>query len=146
MHIDRSQAYMMLGKGPILQANKQYYETARQQVLGNIANIAAEGTALMQIENGTTLADVAAQSMDQNPGELNISAMPAPNIDWDSGYLNIDWTPGNMQMDWDVSTWVDIRVDPHFVEVRLVKHPEVKITVKYKNSQMTGGRFVDKYL
>jgi hypothetical protein len=146
MHVDRSEAEMMLSRAPVLQTNKQYYLTARQNMVSNIASIAAEGTALMRVEDGVTLADIAAQEMEPL-GDLNISAMPKPDIDWEKGYLNIDWTPGNMRLEWDVSTWVDIRVEPHSVEIRLAKHPEIRITVKYKNNgQHAGGKFVDKYL
>lgn len=148
MHIDRSQAQALIGNAPILQINRQYYETTREQAVSNIGNVASEGTQMMQIENpGSTLADLAAQESDSDLGELTASAMPPPQIDWENGYLNIDWTPGSMQMEWDVNSMVDIRVEPYSVEVRLSKYPDIKITVKYRNGNpVSGGKFVDQYL
>lgn len=148
MHVDRTQAAAMFGTAPVLQMNRQNFLNARQKVLGNIASMSAEGTALMSIENGgNSLADIAAQAMEEGTGVLNISALPKPDINWESGYLNINWTPGNIDLEWDVSSWVDIRVEPHYVEIRMVKYPEIKITVKYKqDGRRAGGKFVDRYL
>jgi hypothetical protein len=148
MHIDRSNAEMMLGTGPVLEMNRQYLENAHQQVLDNIANFSADGTYAMHIENrGNALAEISAQAADAGTVSVNTSALPPANIDWEKGYLNIDWTPGSLDMAWDVSAQVDIHVEDNYVEIRLVKHPEVRIRVIYKNeAQAAGGQFVDQYL
>jgi hypothetical protein len=148
MHIDRSQADLLLNKGPVLLTSRQAYLAARQQVLENIAGIASDGTAMLQIQNkGNTIAELAGQAADANMGELNLSSLPKAEIDWESDYINIDWAPGGMQMDWDVNSQVDIRVEPHYVEIRMVKYPEVKIRVHYKQEiHRTGGKIIDEYL
>jgi hypothetical protein len=148
MHVDRSQAAMMLNKGPVLMTSRQQHLMAHQQVLENIASMSSDGTAMLHIENkGNTIAELAGQAMNSSMGDLNISALPQADINWESGYIDINWTPGEMQMDWDVSSHVDIRVEPHYVEIRMVKHSSVNIRVHYKHeSRKAGGKIIDEYL
>lgn len=145
IRLDRTAMYNALGIGPVLQAARQYYHDAMQGSIDSIGAISADGTAMMNIQNGgSAIVDLAAQSMNSQL-DLNIAALPPPEINWEPGYININWTPGTFNMEWDVSTWADIRVEPHYVEIRMVKYPEVKIRVNYKPHK-SGGDYVDKYL
>lgn len=148
MHMDRSQVDLALSKGPIMLALKQDFETGRQDLTDVIGDIAAEGTAMMCIENkGNTIGAIIEQKYTPQPLDINISTLPQAEIDWEPGYLNVDWTPGALDFEWNVSSKVDIRVEPSYVEIRLSKHPEIKIRVVYKdNNTGTGGKVLDKYL
>ena len=147
MRVDRTQQNTMLGIGPVLQSARQYFADSLQQGIDSIAIIAGEGDVLMRIENkGNALADIGAQAYDGNERELNISALPQAEINWDPGYFNLNWTPASLSLEWDTSAWADIRVEPHYVEIRMKQYPELKIRVYYDTKAQTGGKHVDKYL
>lgn len=147
MHIDRTGMYKALGIGPVLQAARQFYEDSVQKGVAGIGAIAAQGTQMMEIEKGgNAIADIGAQTLDKQ-GDLNALPMPPPEINWEPGYININWSPGSLDLEWDVSTWADIRVEPSYIEIRMVKYPDVKIRVIYDNEgRKPGGEVVDKYL
>jgi hypothetical protein len=150
LHVDRSDMDAALGKPPFVLATRMYAEEARQNVLDAIGQIAADGSALMRIENpGNTIANIASQIADRNHVELNLTALPPPVVYWDTGFFDINWTPASMETDWDVSPLVDIRVEPHHVDIRMAKHAKLTIRVVYKNQnrdRKSGGKFFDKYL
>ena len=146
MRINREQISRLLGRGPVLKSNDEAYQTAFQNGLDAVARIASEGTQLAQIESGSSVGALAQQNMltQAEPFELNTMSLPPPNIEWEPGYMNIDWSPSSLRMQWDVSAWADITVEPHHVEIRLKKHPEIAIKVHYKHDE--NSKFVDKYL
>ncbi len=146
MRVSREQIAQLLGRGPVLKSASEAYQTAFQNGLDAVARIASDGTQLSQIESGSSVGALTQQNMlaQTEPLELNTMSLPPPTIEWEPGYLNIDWSPGSLHMQWDVSAWADITVEPHHVEIRLKKHPEVAIKVHYKHED--NSKFVDKYL
>lgn len=150
MRVDRSDMAVLLAKAPFLLANRLYTERARQEVLEAIGQIAAQGTALMGIENpGNTIANIAAQATERDHVELNLTSLPPPVVYWDAGVFEVHWTPGILETMWDVSPLVDIRVEPHHVDIRMARHAKLTIRVVYKNGnrgEKSGGKFFDKYL
>jgi hypothetical protein len=148
MHLDRTQMYKALCIGPVLQAARQYFEDSLQKGIESIGEISADGTAMMRLEKGgKPIVELAAQSTDKGQADLNIASLPTPEVNWEPGYININWTPGTFEMEWDVSTWADIRVEPSYIEIKMVKYPEVRIRVNYRPKNHTdGGKYVDKYL
>lgn len=147
MHMDRSQTDLALNRGPIMLSSRQNVDIARQDASDAIGEIAAEGTEMMQIENkNVSIGAIAAQKSVPQELNINIASLPKVQIDWDPGYVNVNWTPGEMDFQWDVSSKVDIRVEPSYIEIRLARHPEVRIRVVYKNEGGAGGKIVDKYL
>lgn len=147
MHIDRTGMYKALGIGPVLKAARQFYEDSVQKGVAGIGAIAAQGTQMMEIEKGgNAIAEIGVQTLETR-GELNALPLPPPDITWEPGYININWSPSSLDMEWDVSTWADIRVEPSYIEIRMVKYPDVKIRVIYDNGdKKPGGEVVDKYL
>lgn len=148
LRVDRSQLFTALGIGPVLQSARQYFADSMQQGLEGIATIAGEGDMLMRIENGgNAIADLGVQAMESSAVEINTTALPQAEISWEPGYFNINWTPASMALEWDTSTWADILVEPHYVEIRMKQYPDVKIKVFYDTKQKkTDGKLVDKYL
>ncbi len=147
MRVDRTLQSMTLGVGPVLQSARQYFADSMQQGLENIATIASEGTMLMKIENkGNPIAELGARALEKPEIRLNTVALPQAEISWDPGYVNVKWTPASLSLEWDTSAWADIRVEPHYVEIRMKKYPEVKIRVFYDTKSQSGGKHVDKYL
>lgn len=150
MHVDRSNMAELLGQAPFMLAGRIFRERCRQDALDAIGHIAAEGTALMGIENpGNTIAGVAARAADKGPLELNLTALPPPVVYWDSGFFEVNWSPAIMDTIWDVSPLVDIRVEPHHVDIRMARHAKLTIRVVYRNQnrdRKAGGKFLDKYL
>jgi hypothetical protein len=150
MNVDRSNMAVLLNKAPIILAGKLYTDQARQNVMDAIGQIASEGTALMSIESpGNTVAGIAEQMADRDFMELDLTAVPPPVVSWDTGFFEVNWTPASMETKWDVSPMVDIRVEPHHVDIRMAKHAKVTIRVVYKNQnrdRKSGGKFFDKYL
>lgn len=146
LRVDRSAVDAALGVGPVLEAASQFYREAYQKGIQAIGKIAAEGTAMMHLENGgNVIVELAKQSMLEDEVDVNTASLPQPDIYWDPGYISINWTDASFQMEWDVSAWADIRVEPHVVEIRMVKYPQIHIRVIYEEDKPSGN-IVDKYL
>lgn len=148
MRLDRTAMYSALGIGPVLQSARQYFQDAMQQSIENTGLISSDGDALMRIESGgNTIADLGAQAVDTGERSVNTMGLPTAEVNWEPGYININWTPGSLEMEWDTSSWADIRVEPHYIEIRMKKYPEVRIRVTYDSKgKQAGGKYVDKYL
>lgn len=148
MHLDRSLLGPELDIGPVLLAARDYYRNALQAGAANGGTLPSAGTAVLNLNNGKqATVQLSLPVADSGAGSLDLSALQAAEVSWDPGYLDINWTPGSFDMEWDVSSWVDIRVEPHYVEIRMVQYPDIKIRVIYDpKKQRTGGKYFDKYL
>jgi hypothetical protein len=148
MHLDRSMLGPALDIGPVLLAARDYYRNALQSGAESGGTLPVAGAAVLNLDNGKQAAvRLSLPVADTSGGTLDLSSLRAAEVNWDPGYLDINWTPGSFEMEWDVSSWVDIRVEPHYVEIRMVKYPDVKIRVIYDpKKQNPGGDYVDKYL
>ncbi len=147
MHLDRTAQWKTLHIGGVLQTAQAYYQQSLSVGLEAIADIAGEGDELMRIENtGNSLADLASRRNEDIQGDLTMSMLPLPQVQWDPGYFNIQWSQHQLELEWDVSTRADIRIEPGYVEIRMVKHPEVVIRVKYDERNMKKKPLLDKYV
>ncbi len=147
MYLDRTAQWKALHIGSVLQAARAFYQQSLSVGLEAIGDIAREGDELMRIENtGNSLADLAAQRTEDVQGDLTMSMMPLPDVQWDPGYFSINWSQHQLEMEWDVSTKADIRFEPGYVEIRMVKHPEIVIRVKYDEKNMKKKPLLDKYV
>lgn len=147
MHLDRSAQWKALHVGGVLETARAYFKQSISIGLEAIGNIASEGDALMRIEDkGNTLAELGARRNTDVEGELVASYLPPAEIQWDPGYFNVNWSQHQLELEWDVTAKADIRVEPGYVEIRLVKHPEIVIRVKYEEKEPRKKALLDKYV
>lgn len=139
MRIDRTQLTAGIGIGPVMLAARESFRQAA--AAPSMGILPASGNMNLSIARENILAT-------QSVLPLSVGALPQAEVQWDPGNLNISWTPASFEMEWDVSAWADIRVMPNYVEIRMVKYPEISIRVAYDShiKRHFTGRFVDNYL
>lgn len=130
MRIDRTAINQALNRYSAIGLTKKIAVESRQAALDAVARIAQEGDRMAKIyQRNNNISQVIA---DRNQGSVSInsSAMPMAAIDWDPGQMNIEWSPNEFSLEWMMDKSLDIAFQPHRVDIRVVRHGEVKIEFK----------------
>ena len=99
IYIDQSQCFADAGKRSPLEFSWYYSDIARSDAAAGIDRIVSEGDMLAAIENGTTIADVAAMAVEENV-DFNVTAIPKqpPKIDWNIQPVQIELERGSVDL------------------------------------------------
>lgn len=75
----------------------------KSDVVQGISRVAAEGDALMRIEEGTSFADIAQSRSEPQEAQLTLAPVPPPRITVDPGGVNISARLGDVRIDAEVA-------------------------------------------
>lgn len=122
----------------------QRFYKAKRMTLEAIGRIAAEGDALMRIENGGNgISDIATKNFMDNV-EVKFEARPKVELEWDKGQNELEWSPHDIEIVWDMPDSPQISVTPHKIRVYLKKRNFIDIDVVNDEKNKNKGIKVDK--
>ena len=129
--VDRSQINKVINRQSVFQLSQQFASESLQKGLEAIGRIASEGDRLKMIhQKHQTVANVIAERLAKT-SDLNMVAIPRPDLSWDPGNFEIEWTPFEQELIWDMPEPVNVQVQPHQVIIELEQLPDVKFRFVY---------------
>lgn len=108
---------------------KEYASRGWQQSLQAIGDAAQFGTAMGQIQDGVTIAQLVKQRMLQQPTTY-MTFIPAvgPDISWEPAQIHEEYDPGSVRTDWQIMRNTMDYVPGKF-EMNILQYP--KVTIEY---------------
>ena len=130
MRIDRTAVNQALNRYSAIGLTQKAASEARQAALDAVARIASEGDRMAKIyQRHNNISQIISERSQKNVS-INSSAMPLAAIDWDPGQMDIEWSPNEFSLEWMMDKSLDIAFQPHSVDIRVVRHGEIKIEFK----------------
>ena len=131
--VDRSQTSWAVNQSSVFQLARQFRRESVQKGLEAIGRIASEGDRLRMIHlKHNTMARIISERL-TDVKNLNLVAVPKPQINWEPGQMEIEWTPFEQELIWDMPGMLEIDVVPHQVIIELEQLPDISFRFVYLN-------------
>lgn len=131
--IDQRKAFADLGNKTIIKLMDDFAKVSLDICKEAIARISAEGTQISKggKNRGEIVRKIVLDKMSQGKTQINVAALPreGPDIRWEEGHFEISWKTHAPEIDWEISARAEIEVEPHSVEIYMIKHPTFNIEV-----------------